>query len=144
MGALARGGPDWRRWIALHHHRYRATHRDNPPRRLLARERATVFAGDDLMLALGLWRDERLQGFASLRSGDPGVAEVGWIGAEGRNPARACGWLLRRCASEAHRRGLAWLEVEIDSNDNQLAPLLRRLPAGHEQVFRTWESPVRS
>lgn len=132
LGLVSRSGHDWASSLALHERRYRATHRDNPPRPLVTRERALIFAGADLTLALGLRRGGRLVDFASLREGTRANVEVGWVGIEGCDPIRACGWLLRRCAQEGRRRGLRWLEVEIDSDDAQLAPLLRRLPAGQD------------
>ncbi len=136
-------GPALAPWLALHARRYRATHRSNPPRPLGAAERALVFGGDDLLLALGLWRDGCLVGFASLRRSDThGVAEVGWIGAEEPGATPACAWLLGRCARETRRMGLRWIEIEIDGDDSQLAPLLRQMPRGPRQVFRTWERPV--
>ncbi len=136
-------GPALAPWLALHARRYRSAHRSNPPRVLGVAGRAEVFGGDDLLLALGLCRDGRLSGFASLRRGAArSAAEAGWLGAEEPGAAQACAWLLGRCAREARRMGLRWIEVEIDGDHPQLAPLLRQLPRGERHEFLTWEQRI--
>jgi len=144
LRVLERNSDDWQRWIDLHWQRYLETHRDNPPRSLDPDERGDVFGGEDLAVgtAVGLWENDRLVGFASLRSVSAESADIGWVGARGNEPVRACKAVTKWVIGQACRLSLQSIEIEVDDSDEQLQAILPGLPSDRDDIFVTWEKPV--